>query len=307
MNDKPNLYMTIGLSGSGKSTIARGAKNAITLSSDLIRKELFDDINYQGNNEKVFNTLHKRLKEYLLDGKNVVYDATNLSYKRRRHLLQHHLRGVDFTATAWVIATTPSKCIKNDAMRPRTVGRDVILKQLKSFQFPLYQEGFDNIKVMMTSQNYALNTEFLPSLKSLDNYNQDNENHRYTLGEHLKKTSWYLLRLYDDKHYLEAAGRLHDIGKPIVKTFKNKRGKIDKNAHYYNHQNVSAYLAMFYMPSFIRDLTHREENLVYQLITWHMQCYFIEKEKTKQKYLKFLGEEFYSDLVKLHKADKFAH
>jgi predicted kinase len=259
MNGKPNLYMTIGLSGSGKSTIAKRAKNAIILSSDLIRKELFDDINYQGDNEKVFNTLHKRLKEYLLDGKNVVYDATNLSYKRRIHLLQHHLRGVDFTATAWVIATTPSKCIKNDAMRPRTVGRDIILKQLKSFQFPLYQEGFDNIKIIRTSKNYSFNTEFLPSLRSLYSFNQENENHKYSLGEHLDKTCIYLDRLYPYRYDLSLAGKLHDIAKPIVKTFKNKKGDIDKNAHYYNHQNVSAYLAMFYLPSIMYGLAHRED------------------------------------------------
>jgi predicted kinase len=59
MNGKPNLYMTIGLSGSGKSTIAKRAKNAIILSSDLIRKELFDDINYWHSSLTQYINIHR--------------------------------------------------------------------------------------------------------------------------------------------------------------------------------------------------------------------------------------------------------
>jgi len=306
MKNIPKLTMMIGLSGSGKSTIAENINNTIVLSSDKIRKELFDDINYQGDNEKVFKILHNRIKENLLNGNDIIYDATNLSYKRRRHFLKHHLRDVEYFSIAYVVATTPSKCIKNDSRRQRTVGKEIILRQLKGFQFPLYQEGFDDIKIIYTSQNYYFNTEFLPSFDFLDKFNQENENHKYTLGEHLRKTGNYLFKLYN-REDLMIAGRYHDIGKTITKTFKNKNGEIGINAHYYNHQNTSAYLTMFYLPLLRDKLSDVEKNRVCQLITWHMQPFFIEKEKTKNKYLKFLGKDFYSDLIKLHRADKFAH
>jgi len=307
MNKIPILYMMIGLSGSGKSVVANNIDDSVVLSSDEIRKELFNDVNYQGDNNKVFNLLHKRLKENLGKGNNVVYDATNLSYKRRRHLLQQHLKNVDFKSIACVIATTPTECIKRDSRRQRSVGRDVIMKQLKTFQFPLYQEGFDDIKVVYTTLNYYFNTKFLRPFSYFDEYDQENKNHELTLGGHLNKTADYLYKLYPDKEYLAIAGQLHDVGKPIVKTFKNKKGEIDEGAHYYNHQNVSAYLSMFYAPFFFRELDNEDYFKVFQLISWHMNLYFVEKEKTKQKYLKFLGKEFYDDLVKLHKADKCAH
>ena len=83
------LYMMIGLPASGKSTIAKElskSEDAIIMSSDEIRKE-FGDINDQSQNEKVFEEVEKRIKEGLLKS-NVIYDATNINYKKRRAFLQ---------------------------------------------------------------------------------------------------------------------------------------------------------------------------------------------------------------------------
>ena len=81
----PKFYMLVGISGSGKSFVAEQVKriyknhlvNIEVHSSDAIRKELWGDENDQQNPQKVFQILHKRVKNALSEGKDVIYDATN--------------------------------------------------------------------------------------------------------------------------------------------------------------------------------------------------------------------------------------
>ena len=90
------LIFMCGLPASGKSTWAENNKeklNAVVHSSDSIREEL-GNINDQSQNELVFNTLHKRVKEDLLNGKNVIMDQTGLKRKNRLHLLNNILKDV---------------------------------------------------------------------------------------------------------------------------------------------------------------------------------------------------------------------
>ena len=68
--NKPILCFCVGLPGSGKSYWAEANKeelNAVVHSSDEIREELTGDVNEQSKNELVFSTLHKRVKEDLLN------------------------------------------------------------------------------------------------------------------------------------------------------------------------------------------------------------------------------------------------
>lgn len=88
--NRPIFTMLCGLPGSGKSTYAKKLSQetkSIVCSSDAIREELCGDENLQENNEDVFKILHKRIKENLKIGNNVVYDATNINSKRRRAFL----------------------------------------------------------------------------------------------------------------------------------------------------------------------------------------------------------------------------
>ena len=90
-NKKPIFFMLVGLPYSGKSVQAEKLKEqygAVVHSSDAIREEVLGDIQDQNNNGKVFEVLHRRVFEDLSAGKNVVYDATNISYKRRMDALQ---------------------------------------------------------------------------------------------------------------------------------------------------------------------------------------------------------------------------
>ena len=89
------FYMLIGLPASGKSTyIKEHFDDDIVFSSDKIREECFGDVNDQTHNNEVFKKLVKRVKANLRNKKDAVYDATNINYKRRMHLLKNisHLK-----------------------------------------------------------------------------------------------------------------------------------------------------------------------------------------------------------------------
>lgn len=84
--DVPEIIMLVGLAGAGKSTYAKTLRGNYAIhSSDDLRKEMFGDENENSkeNNEKLFTELHKRIKDDLRKGVNVIYDATNLNRKRR--------------------------------------------------------------------------------------------------------------------------------------------------------------------------------------------------------------------------------
>ena len=87
MNNKelimaPTLYLTCGISGSGKSKYAdfiKDAIQAVEVNADNIRKE-FGDISDQTKNEEVFRELDKRINQHLAGGMNVIISNTNLHH-----------------------------------------------------------------------------------------------------------------------------------------------------------------------------------------------------------------------------------
>ena len=148
--NKATFTMLVGIPASGKSTWIKNNKdklNMVVHSSDAIREE-FGNINDQSKNELVFNTLHKRIKEDLMHGKNVCYDATNLSRKRRIHFLQHELRDIPCKKICVLFATPYEICLKNNANRERKVPEDVINRMIKNFEVPSYCESWNDIQIV---------------------------------------------------------------------------------------------------------------------------------------------------------------
>ena len=78
------LILRVGISGSGKTTYARRQlistlTNAVHLSSDEIRRELYGDEATQKDHKAVFEIMHDRTVSLLQSGKTVTFDATNLT------------------------------------------------------------------------------------------------------------------------------------------------------------------------------------------------------------------------------------
>ena len=304
------FYMTIGLPGSGKSTYVERMNDVIVHSSDNIRQELFGDINNQTHNEEVFRILHKRIIEDLSNGKNVVYDATNINYKRRMEFLKS-LNRIHCEKIALLFMTPIHVCIARNMMRERKVPENVIMKMYYHFYIPYYYEGWNEIRVISSIEKEE--RQYVNSLMygatGLLYINQYNPYHSLTIGEHCIKTQNNVRKLMKvnhsgDFHYmwsaLDEAALLHDIGKVKTMTFVNANGEPTDVAHYYQHYLVGAYDS-FFIESDVGVL----ERAI--LIQWHMQPYSFEKQKTIDKYKRLWGEQLFNSIMLLHEADKMSH
>lgn len=82
------FVMLIGIPGCGKSTWVNEQKGYIIVSPDSIRLELTGDITNQICNGKAWAIAFQRIQEALINGKNVILDATNVNTFYRRQFLQ---------------------------------------------------------------------------------------------------------------------------------------------------------------------------------------------------------------------------
>ena len=85
-----NFIMLCGLPASGKSTISDylDANGYEVFSSDEYRRKLLGDINAQDDNNLVFTTMHSDIENCMKTGQDLVYDACNISAKRRKAYLE---------------------------------------------------------------------------------------------------------------------------------------------------------------------------------------------------------------------------
>ena len=274
---KPILMMLVGLPASGKSSLAQTlAKehNAIIHASDALREELYKNENYQGKNDEIFSVLHKKVKNDLINGSSVIYDATNISYKKRMAFLTQ-LKNIECEKICIVVATTYEDCLKHNRERERQVPEDVIKRMYMNWNTPYFYEGWDEIQVVYVSPK---NKSWVEFFLEYENFNQDNSHHDLSLGEHLNKTGKYIgdyfksnFDLSQDENHTRLkdcvySGLMHDCGKPFTKTFLNIKGEATKDAHYYQHQCVGAYDSLFY------DFEDGSLDISI-LIQWHMQPY----------------------------------
>lgn len=152
----------IGIIGSGKSTLAKelAAENGATiLSSDAIRKELFDggrlakEHGFESN-QIVFAELHRRLEELLKNNRNVIIDGVN-TVKRENYFAI--IRRYDCYVTGRLLLTDKKICIQRVIEREK---RDPNIHKVKDPErvaffserairnnFPSLDEGFDELVI----------------------------------------------------------------------------------------------------------------------------------------------------------------
>lgn len=315
------LVMLCGIPGCGKSTFANKLmreEEFIHLSSDGIREEIYGDENEQGNPKEVFEIMHSRMIENLKEGKSVIYDATNTSRKRRRHVLQL-LKKIDCKKEIvyFNIGHRTAKIL--DARRERQVGHHVIDRMYRTMQIPQRHEGWDSVKIVFyNTEGGSLATEedinnltfegFKRILIDLEldditiDRPQNNPYHNLSIDRHIYKVYEYIRENYEGtfKEELLWVALLHDVGKEHCR--KTKDNLYDS---FIGHENVSAQLAMNRL---IRLGRHDKEFIlrVVDLVNCHM-LYLDESKLNKDK--KEKGTDLFrvKMLETLRKADKAGH
>lgn len=310
----PKFIMVVGLPASGKSTLAEKLKeeyNAEIISSDNLRKELYNDEQNQEHNSEIFNEMMKRTIAYLKKNKNIIYDATNINSKRRINICAQVSKYAD-EKICYLLTTSYELCIKRNNERERKVPDEVIKRMLYNFNTPSIYEGFTKVVVVHSDEQKKLAEEIVD-----EKMQHDNPNHTVSVAKHMSevhdeinKYSYDILKMYypkgeefeawKDSCLLSFAAYYHDIGKFYTKTFDKK-----EIAHFYNHENVGAYI--IFNTEAANFLTDEELLDVSLLINWHMKPYFWKTEKEKEKAKLFLNKRLFTLLMILHLFDKTAN
>ena len=302
--------MLVGLPASGKSTYAERLKEKgyHIHSSDKIREELTGDVNSQDKNIDVFAELHKRVKNDLQNGISCVYDATNMSRKRRVSFL-NDIKNIECEKICILFLTPIEECKRRNQERERKVPEEVFDKMLKSFWVPMEYEGWDRVDVGIL-EGY----EYHFPIEKTYNFDQCNSRHSKRLFDHMNDTALYIQsntnqNFKKTRRYrnLMLAAYYHDIGKLYTQTFINSKGEETEDAHYYGHDGYGAYL--YLLIEFYGCLFPDDARNIAALINWHMSPYIMweDSEKAMKRDRRMIGEEMYQDIMLLHEADVAAH
>ena len=87
---KADVILPIGTSGSGKSTFIKSLpqENLVVISPDEMRVEFTGDINDKSKDKEIYEESAKRAIQAIKDGKQVVFDTTNLTKEKRRPFIE---------------------------------------------------------------------------------------------------------------------------------------------------------------------------------------------------------------------------
>ena len=296
------LGILVGLSASGKSTMADRLKSKgyKIVSSDAIREELsfYED---QSRNNEVFKIFHKRIGDYLANGENVVADATNLTIKSRKSIIDI---GKKYNANikCIIVASHINECIARDKTREHSVGMEVIRRQALRFEVPFYEEGFDDIFV--SNENNTNPYEIMKYFNLMVGFDQCNPYHSHDLDLHCKLVANNVM---NNSEFYKSVGHkhrlaifdgcmIHDIGKTFTQKF-------DENgvAHYYNHSNIGAY---YMLNEWCRNgLIDRYILIRLFIINYHMRPFDWNTPKAIQKAKNRYGEKNFQMLMEINEAD----
>ena len=294
------FIMMVGIPGCGKSHKSKelATKGYAIHSSDTLREEL--NMHEPNQSGIIFDIMHKNIQKDMIAGKNIVYDATNLSRKRRIAYLES-IKKFGYKKICYLFMIPVDICKERNAKRTgyAFVPDYVYDRMLRNYEVPMLEEGWDEIVPIYSDFNYDL-----PDM----NISQDNPHHTLTLAGHMDKAYKSLGDDVDD--LIAIATKYHDIGKFYTKKYENYKGEPTEHAHYYGHENYGAYIFLVLWASKYSKIYSFDKALhIAQLINWHMAPFlrWDKSAKTYEKDLRLLGQQFIDEIDIIHEADLYAH
>lgn len=140
----------IGIPGSGKSTLARELArldNALVISLDQLRGQLYGDESIQGEWSQLWHHIQVAMQGAIAVNRSIVYDATNYRPRYRREI-SAYVRGLGFSPTIGLWLNEPLwVCLMRNQYRDRRVPDATIAAMHRCLQEhpPSLQEGFDRL------------------------------------------------------------------------------------------------------------------------------------------------------------------
>ena len=299
------LKMMIGLPGSGKTSYAKKYlmnNNTVYLSSDQIRIDMFG-YEDQNHNDKVFERMKNETLEAISQDFDVIYDATNLSKKRRADIIKK-VQEAGGIVEAYLLCTPIDVILERNLMRQeRIIPWDKLQEMIKSIECPMYYENFAYIYLVdggFTDDIYNYNV----LIEKCESFIQDNPYHQETLKEHIEAVAQEAEKISDNPVLIRAA-RYHDFGKLYTKTYNEKKG----HYVYYGHEKISTYLFLCHLrkQDFLKGSIGGvrlsiDEYYTAALNLNHMEWYR-QDDMTKIEQLFAQDEGLFDLLTILHEAD----
>lgn len=336
------FIMMSGIPASGKTSFTKelaDKENAVIMSSDAIRKEIYGDENCQDDATRVFKLMKHRSNDALREGKNVIFDATNLSARIRTHIIKQEIKANSYEI--YYMATPYYICQYRNKSRERQVSNETMERMYKSVQIPFKSEGWDKVEYVhkyshvfesieeirdrgiedgvdghLVDMLYnadchdtlfnnivpvALSSEFAKAY----NMPHDSSYHSFSISRHIFHV---IDRVKDiespiDREILLLSALYHDVGKPFCKSFYNFKGEKKRYASYIGHENVGAHIALCDLYALGADEELIEE--VVELVQNHMRM-MDATPKTIRKLKSKMTDRQFDRLELLHLADSNA-
>lgn len=169
VEDSKSLTVLIGLPNSGKSSLRNSLVQSFPEASIVSRDDLLEDFYEEkfGTTDtynNMYNVLHedkvllkeftKRFEDYLnklaKTSDNIIVDMTMLSLSSRRKMINHFPK---FHKKAIVVMTDNDELFTRNHMRyietKKFISEKVIENMMTSFTFPVLEEGFDSIELII--------------------------------------------------------------------------------------------------------------------------------------------------------------
>lgn len=155
-----------------------------------------------------------------------------------------------------------------------------------------------NLKGLGLLEKTGLLKEIFPQFQATVNCSQ-NQYHSYTVWEH----SLFTLKFCDkDDYLLKMAAFFHDIGKPIVKKWDEKKG----DYIFYDHEKIGSSIVEKWLHDY--KFSNSEIETVTHLIKNHGIYYSSQwTDSAIRRFIKRVGKEYLERIICLQRADIKAH
>ncbi len=147
---KPVVYILVGYPGSGKTYFCKNVlmnhpwRSRVYISSDDIREEICGDASDQSINGLVFDIFYERARKAIMDGSDVILDATHLTKKVRRKC-RNQFKDLNCKFVAVQLTTPVKEAIRRNKNRDRVVPNYAMSRMIDSYQPVEDNEGFDDV------------------------------------------------------------------------------------------------------------------------------------------------------------------